>query len=82
MKYKRSNSAFTSNLLRRSMQKYFLLFMAPVVAAFSIGFVWPFLQGLFLSFTSFKTTSNWKWNGIGNYIKAFADEKALSQNIP
>ena len=74
MKYKRSNSAFTSNLLRRSMQKYFLLFMAPVVAAFAIGFVWPFLQGLFLSFTSFKTTSNWKWNGIGNYIKAFADE--------
>ena len=74
MKYKRSNSAFTSNLLRRPMQKYFLLFMAPVVAAFSIGFVWPFLQGLFLSFTSFKTTSNWKWNGIGNYIKAFADE--------
>ena len=74
MKYKRSNSAFTSNLLRRPMQKYFLLFMAPVVAAFSIGFVWPFLQGLFLSFTSFKTTSNWKWNGIDNYIKAFADE--------
>ena len=74
MKYKRSNSAFTSNLLRRPMQKYFLLFMAPVVAAFSIGFVWPFLQGLFLSFTSFKTTSNWTWNGIGNYIKAFADE--------
>ena len=74
MKYKRSNSAFTSNLLRRPMQKYFLLFMAPVVAAFAIGFVWPFLQGLFLSFTSFKTTSNWKWNGIGNYIKAFADE--------
>jgi raffinose/stachyose/melibiose transport system permease protein len=74
MKYKRSNSAFTSNLLRRPIQKYFLLFMAPVVAAFSIGFVWPFLQGLFLSFTSFKTTSNWKWNDIDNYIKAFADE--------
>jgi raffinose/stachyose/melibiose transport system permease protein len=48
--------------------------MVPVVASFAIGFVWPFFQGLFLSFTSFKTTSNWKWNGINNYIKAFADE--------
>ena len=29
---------------------------------------------MFLSFTSFKTTSNWKWNDIQNYIKAFEDE--------
>ena len=74
MKYKRSNSAVTSGILRRPIQRCFAIFMVPVVAAFSIGFVWPFLQGLFLSFTSFKTTSNWTWNGIENYIKAFADE--------
>jgi len=74
MKYKRSNSAVTSGILRRPIQRCFAIFMVPVVAAFSIGFVWPFLQGLFLSFTSFKTTSNWTWNGLQNYIKAFADE--------
>ena len=74
MKYKRSNSAVTSGILRRPIQRCFPIFMVPVVASFAIGFVWPFIQGLFLSFTSFKTTSNWKWNGIGNYIKAFADE--------
>ena len=45
-----------------------------MVLAFSIGFVWPFLQGLFLSFTKFKTTSDWQWVGISNYIKAFQDE--------
>ena len=45
-----------------------------MVAAFAIGFVWPFLQGLFLSFTKFKTTSKWEFVGISNYVKAFADE--------
>jgi raffinose/stachyose/melibiose transport system permease protein len=45
-----------------------------MVAAFSIGFIWPFLQGLFLSFTKFKTTSKWTWIGLDNYVKAFADE--------
>jgi raffinose/stachyose/melibiose transport system permease protein len=48
--------------------------MAPMVASFVIGFVWPFFQGVFLSFTKFKTTSNWKWIGVQNYIKAFQDE--------
>ena len=74
MKYKRSNSAVNSRILRRPIQRCAVIFLVPVVAAFFIGFVWPFLQGLFLSFTSFKTTSNWTWNGIENYIKAFADE--------
>ena len=74
MKYKRSNSAVTSSILRRPIQRCFPIFMVPVVASFAIGFVWPFFQGLFLSFTSFKTTSNWTWNGFQNYIKAFADE--------
>ena len=45
-----------------------------MVAAFAIGFIWPFAQGLFLSFTKFKTTSKWTWVGIDNYIKALADE--------
>ena len=48
--------------------------MLPMTLAFAIGFVWPFVQGLFLSFTQFKTTSNWNWVGIQNYVKAFADE--------
>ena len=74
MKSKRSNAAYASSILRRPLQRCFPLFLLPVVTAFAIGFVWPFLQGLFLSFTKFKTTSDWEWLGIGNYIKAFADE--------
>ena len=56
------------------------IFLLPLMAAFCIGFVWPFLQGIYLSFCTFTTTSNAKLNGImnnkaffSNYIKAFND---------
>ena len=74
MKYKRSNAAVNSPIIRRPIQRCAPIFLLPVVASFSIGFVWPFLQGLFLSFTKFKTTSKWSWVGVDNYVKAFADE--------
>jgi raffinose/stachyose/melibiose transport system permease protein len=51
-----------------------------MMAAFAIGFVWPFIQGIYLSFCTFTTTSNAKLNGVmnnkaffSNYIKAFND---------
>ena len=50
------------------------------MAAFIIGFVWPFIQGIYLSFCTFTTTSNAKLNGFmndkaffSNYVKAFND---------
>ena len=73
-KYKRDAAAVQSDILRRPYQRIFPVFLLPMVAAFSIGFIWPFLQGLFLSFTKFKTTSKWTWVGLDNYVKAFADE--------
>ncbi|OFK22286.1 carbohydrate ABC transporter permease [Olsenella sp. HMSC062G07] len=57
----------------RATRRWSWLFMGPVVAAFSIGFVWPFLQGIYLSFCSFKTTSNAKLIGLSNYASALAD---------
>lgn len=73
-KVKYSGSAVNSRLLRRPIQHYGWFFLLPMTAAFCIGFVWPFLHGLFLSFCKFKTSSNWKWIGFGNYIRAFNDE--------
>lgn len=61
-------------LIQKSTKKWAPVFLWPMLSAFIIGFVWPFLQGLFLSFTRFKTTSKWTWVGIENYIKAFQDE--------
>ena len=44
-----------------------------MVAAFAIGFVWPFIHGIYLSFCQFKTTSDAKFIGLGNYLKALQD---------
>ena len=74
MKMKRDPAAMSSAMLRKPIQRWAPVFLWPMFIAFCIGFVWPFVQGLFLSFTKFKTTSNWDWIGISNYVKAFKDE--------
>ena len=74
MKRKRDESSVNGNLLRKPIRRWFPLFMGPMVAAFCIGFVWPFLQGIYLSFCQFKITKNAKWVGIENYIRAFNDQ--------
>ncbi|MDD6044537.1 MAG: sugar ABC transporter permease [Clostridia bacterium] len=77
MKRKRNAASVNSRLVRRPIQRMFPLFLLPMTAAFCIGFVWPFLQGLFLSFTKFKTTSKWTWVGASNYLKAFQDDSFM-----
>ena len=47
--------------------------MAPTLAAFCVGFIWPFIHGLYLSFCQFTTVDNAKFVGISNYTKALAD---------
>ncbi len=61
------------NSIRTATRRFSWLFVGPVVAAFAIGFVWPFLQGIYLSFCKFKTTSNAEFIGVGNYGEAIAD---------
>ena len=74
MKRRRDPAAVNSDIIRKPIQRCSPIFLWPMVAAFCIGFIWPFAQGLFLSFTKFRTTSKWTWVGIENYIKAFTDE--------
>ena len=73
MKRKHDGSAVNSKLLRRPIQRCFPIFLLPMTAAFCIGFVYPFLKGMFLSFCKFKTTSKWTWVGLDNYVKAIHD---------
>lgn len=73
-KHKNDKAEIQSRLLRRPIQRCFLLFLAPTLAAFAIGFIYPFLKGAYLSFCSFTTTSDAKWTGLVNYVKAFQDE--------
>ena len=61
-------------IYQKSVKKWGWLFLGPVMAAFAVGFLWPFLQGLYLSFCDFRMISEAKISGIDNYVKALADE--------
>lgn len=58
---------------KKQLSYYFPIFVLPTLAAFIIGFAYPFFRGIYLSFCSFKTTSDATFIGIGNYIRAFSD---------
>jgi len=73
MKKKYSSAAVNSKLIRRPIQRLFPVFLLPTFICFCIGFLWPFLHGLYLSFCKFTITSNAKWVNFDNYIKAFND---------
>ena len=72
---KKINDGTTVNsmLIRRPMKKWFPLFILPTFLCFIIGFIWPFIQGIYLSFCNFLTPVDAKWVGFENYVKAFQD---------
>ena len=55
------------------MKKWWPVFVLPTLLAFIIGFVVPFVEGLYLSFCKFTTISKATWVGIDNYLKVFQD---------
>ena len=63
----------SGKLLRSPIRRCWAIFVLPTAAAFAVGFVWPFVQGIYLSFCSFITTGDAKWIGLGNYFSAFRD---------
>ena len=60
--------------MEKALKKWFPVFVLPTLAAFCVGFIWPFIQGIYLSFCQFITVDNAKWVGITNYVKALTDE--------
>ena len=67
--------------MEKSLRRYAWIFVLPTLLAFTIGFIIPFLEGLYLSFCQFTTVSNATFNGIGNYIEAFQDESFLHAGL-
>lgn len=55
------------------MKKYSPIFVLPTFAAFMIGFIVPFIMGIYLSFCKFTTVTDAKLVGFGNYLKVFQD---------
>ena len=73
MKRPAKSGTVTSPLIRKPIQRRFAIFLLPTFLCFCIGFLWPFLQGIYLSFNTFTTVSDTEWVGLGNYVKAFSD---------
>jgi raffinose/stachyose/melibiose transport system permease protein len=58
--------------MRKSLYRYFPVFVLPTLIAFLISFLVPFVMGVYLSFTRFTTVANAKFVGLANYITAFS----------
>ena len=71
-------TAAKGNLVQRPIRRWAPVFILPTFAAFCIGFVWPFLQGIYLSFCNFNTPRDAKWVGVANYLKVFKDAGFLN----
>ena len=73
MAKKPDSAGLNSRLLRKPIQKYGWLFLLPTFIAFCIGFIWPFMQGIYLSFCKFNVPSDATFIGLENYTKVFKD---------
>jgi len=70
---KKNKKVGGQTLIAKSISKYFPIFVLPTFVAFCIGFIWPFIQGMYLSFCSFTIPKDAEFIGVGNYVKAVAD---------
>ncbi|MCI5698857.1 MAG: sugar ABC transporter permease [Lachnospiraceae bacterium] len=68
-----SKTAVNSRLISRPIRRCFPIFMLPTFIAFCIGFIWPFIQGMYLSFCKFTLPQDAQFVGFSNYIRAFSD---------
>ena len=63
--------------MEKAISKYWPIFVLPTLVAFIIGFIWPFIWGVYLSFQRFTTVSKTTFVGIQNYLSVFQDSTFL-----
>ena len=59
--------------MEKAIKKYLPVLALPTFLAFTIGFIAPFILGIYLSFCKFNTVTDAKFIGISNYIDAVQD---------
>lgn len=64
--------------MEKSIKKYWPIFLVPTMAAFLIGFIIPFIEGVYLSFCEFTTIKDAKFVGLANYVEAFKDDSFVN----
>ncbi len=77
------SNALSSELIIKPIKKKVWLFLIPTFICFLIGFIWPFISGIYLSFCQFKLIRDALfipldkikdvWVGLSNYVRAFSD---------
>ncbi len=67
--------------MHKSLKKYFPVFILPVLAAFAVSFAVPFLMGIYLSFTHFRTVDSSEWVGLANYIRIFTQDETFLNSL-
>lgn len=60
--------------MEKAIKKYFPVFVLPTLIAFTIGFIIPFIYGIYLSFCKFTTVTDARFVGFENYTKIFLDD--------
>ena len=63
--------------MEKAIKKYWPVFVLPTLAAFLIGFIWPFVWGIGLSFCKFTTVKNVEFVGLSNYLNVWKDATFL-----
>ena len=61
------------DFVEKAMKRYMPIFVLPTFCAFILGFIVPFIMGIWLSFCKFTTVTDAKFVGFSNYVKAFQD---------
>ncbi len=65
----------------RAVKRYFPIFVLPTLLAFLVAFVIPFILGLYLSFTEFRTVTNAQFVGLSNYINIFTNDSTFLNSL-
>lgn len=63
--------------MEKAIKKYLPVFVLPTLIAFLIGFIVPFVMGLYLSMCEFTTVTDARFVGFQNYLRIFDDATFL-----
>ena len=63
--------------MEKAIKRYSPIFVLPTLLAFTIGFIIPFLEGLYLAFCQFTTVRDAKFIGTGNFTRLLSDTTFL-----
>ena len=59
--------------MAKAIKRYWPIFLFFTFLAFILGFIAPFIMGIYLSFCKFTTVTDAKFIGFSNYLKIFTD---------